>query len=231
MRSIKILSWNVRGLGRAEKMRNVSKVLVENSLNVVLLQETKLKEVSWGVKRRLCVSNLDGIEVAPSKGAIGGLVSIWDKKVFICEKSIVQDRLIILVGAIQAVGLKCGIINLYTPNDQAERERFFEYVTGLIASLEIPIVMGGDFNTIKEKEEKQGAEPSERAMQVFKYFIQQNDLIDLPLKGGAYTWFRGGSSPTACRLDRFLVSTEVLMLFSDLTQMVLPRGLSDHNPI
>ena len=38
---MKILSWNVRGLGRAEKRRMVKKVVSEIGVEILLLQETK----------------------------------------------------------------------------------------------------------------------------------------------------------------------------------------------
>ncbi|KAK8559454.1 hypothetical protein V6N13_026876 [Hibiscus sabdariffa] len=43
--------------------------------------------------------------------------------------------------------------------------------------------------------------------------------------------FRGSSEVSASRLDRFLLSAEVVSSVSNLSLKALPRGLSDHNPI
>lgn len=46
------------------------------------------------------------------------------------------------------------------------------------------------------------------AMRDFSRFIDDMELIDLPLHGGQYTWFRGNNEHSASRIDRFLISTQ-----------------------
>ncbi|GJS88285.1 RNA-directed DNA polymerase, eukaryota [Tanacetum coccineum] len=55
-------------------------------------------------------------------------------------------------------------------------------------------------------------------------------LIDLPLKGYSYTWSIKSASKMS-KLDRFLVSEGLLMLFPSLSALCLERHLSDHRPI
>jgi endonuclease/exonuclease/phosphatase family metal-dependent hydrolase len=42
---MKIVSWNVRGLGRLDKRKEVCKLVREKNPHIVCLQETKLKSV------------------------------------------------------------------------------------------------------------------------------------------------------------------------------------------
>ena len=44
------------------------------------------------------------------------------------------------------------------------------------------------------------------AMFKFSNFIERNFLVDLPLVGGEYTWFRDLENPFMSRIDRVLVS-------------------------
>ncbi|GJW10659.1 RNA-directed DNA polymerase, eukaryota [Tanacetum coccineum] len=55
-------------------------------------------------------------------------------------------------------------------------------------------------------------------------------LIDLPLKGYSYTWSIKSASKMS-KLDTFLVSEGLLMLFPSLSALCLERHLSDHRPI
>lgn len=77
---MKIISWNVRGLGEWGKRKDIKDFLLNCSPNIVLLQETKLKEVGafdirsiWGVRCK------DWIFL-PSCGASGGVLIMWDTK-------------------------------------------------------------------------------------------------------------------------------------------------------
>ncbi|GMJ13957.1 hypothetical protein HRI_005064900 [Hibiscus trionum] len=225
------LSWNVRGLGKPEKQRAVNRVLVSSKVNIGMLQESKLETISPWVKRRLLSGNLKELASAPSLGASGGIITLWDPRCFTVEKCHVEERLIVVTGSLAKTKSKVGICNIYAPNDLGERRRFFEQLSGIIDTLGIPVILGGDFNSVLTNEERSGVRDCQASMSILGEFIQSTALIDLPLLGGDYTWFRGGGSQAASRLDRFLISPEILQAIPQIIQKVLPRSLSDHCPI
>lgn len=47
--------------------------------------------------------------------------------------------------------------------------------------------MGSDFNAIRYSEERIGVSRRTRSMRLFNTFIQEFDLVDLPLKGASFT--------------------------------------------
>ncbi|GAU22768.1 hypothetical protein TSUD_129800 [Trifolium subterraneum] len=55
-------------------------------------------------------------------------------------------------------------------------------------------------------------------------------LIDLPLLGRRFTWFKPKGS-AASHLDRFLVSDGWWEKWGEASQWALPRDVSDHSPI
>ena len=69
------------------------------------------------------------------------------------------------------------------------------------------------------------------AMRHFSEVIGELQLRDLPLVGGSYTWCGGLNNRSASRLDWFLVSEEWESHFSNLSQSLLPKPISDHAPI
>lgn len=67
----------------------------------------------------------------------------------------------------------------------------------------------------------------EGRMESFCNFISESGLIDLPLIGRKYTWYKPNGS-TMSRLDRFLILEEWLNSWSCLSQWGLKRSVSDH---
>lgn len=49
-------------------------------------------------------------------------------------------------------------------------------------------VCGGDFNVVKYPVERLGASRVLHQMRQFNDFIQECELVDLPLRGTTYTW-------------------------------------------
>ncbi|KAL4330288.1 hypothetical protein AHAS_Ahas13G0385100 [Arachis hypogaea] len=62
----------------------------------------------------------------------------------------------------------------------------------------------------------------------FKGWVNDMQLINLPLTDRKYTWFRGRS---CSRIDRVLVNIEWIEKFPDIQLKGGPRGLSDHCPL
>ena len=71
-------------------------------------------------------------------GAASGLLSLWDEKFFTVEKKVVSNRYILLVGMIKSKNFRCGFGNIYTPNDDRERQAFWEDLGIVIKNLQIP---------------------------------------------------------------------------------------------
>ena len=91
----------------------------------------------------------------------------------------------------------------------------------------------GDFNAVRRPEERRslkGGGENVSDYQHFCQFIDDNELIDLPLCGRRCTWFKGDGSSMS-RLDRFLLSKEWCLQWPNCIQIALLRGLSDHCPI
>src|SRR6185503_14184001 len=61
--------------------------------------------------------------------------------------------------------------------------------------------------------------------------ISANELLDIHMVGGKYTWSNNQENPTLERLDRILISKHWEILFPTFQVHKLPREISDHNPL
>lgn len=69
----------------------------------------------------------------------------------------------------------------------------------------IPWCLIGDFNIIRYIGERLGCDSYSSTKCAFLNFIENNNLVYLPLEGASYTWFRDSDAPSMSRIDRNLV--------------------------
>lgn len=64
----------------------------------------------------------------------------------------------------------------------------------------------------------------------FKHFIDQMEVVDIPVLGKNFTWFSSDGASMS-RLDRFLLSEGVIQKWDITAQSVGDKDISDHYPI
>ncbi|XP_039040146.1 uncharacterized protein LOC120178352 [Hibiscus syriacus] len=178
-----IVLWNVRGLGKKDKVTAVCSSISTSKARVVFIQESKMEMENKSVVKRLMGKNFHERVIVPSEVASSGLISLWDADFFSMESKQVSRRLIVLEGKLIHSNLKVGLINVYALNDHAERREFLLNLN----ELRLPVIIGGDFNTVRSDDEKLGGLVNVEASKVFSDFVLGRNLIDLPLEGSAYT--------------------------------------------
>ena len=91
--------------------------------------------------------------------------------------------------------------------DFEERKQLWDYIKKSVDIFNIPWMCIGDFNEVKENEEKDGVWRTGRKINSFRDFINDCELMEVPYKGQLYTWFnKKGNGLIRERLDRALVN-------------------------
>ncbi|OMP03932.1 reverse transcriptase [Corchorus capsularis] len=147
------------------------------------------------------------------------------------SSSLRNERYIICAGFMKRVGFHCAIVNVYALNDEEGRVLLWNELKDLKEQFDLPRIIGGDFNAVLHTKERQGRDENSLGTRSFTDFTNDLQLIDMPLLGAKFTWGSNREIPSFSRLDRFLVSTEVLISFPDIKQKLKPKSLSDHNPV
>ena len=94
--------------------------------------------------------------------------------------------------------------------------------------------MGGDFNMIKSLSEKKGGTRTlSKDSIAFYNFIDNMKLVDTDTSNGLFTWNnkRGGESQVASKLDRFIISEDLMLTDKEMTMRILPFGGLHHCPV
>ena len=122
------------------------------------------------------------------------------------------------------------MVNVYSPCALSAKKSLWEELTNAkLDSQELAWCVCGDFNAVRSRSERKGIGRGDqsREMNGFNSFIESNSLLDLPLVGKLYTWFKPDGTAKS-RIDRALVTEEWLQQWPMSRQYVLRREVSDH---
>ncbi|KAK9942585.1 hypothetical protein M0R45_008239 [Rubus argutus] len=198
---MKIISWNVRGVGRRSKRRVIKDKLLNSKADVIIIQETKKEVIDrrlicsiWGVRYTDWVS-------CPSNGSSGDSSKQWTN---------------------------WWLSGVYGPNKAREREDFWQELAGLYGLCEPRWCVGGDFNVVRFPSEKSNGGRMTRSMRSFNSFLQDTLMRDPNLLNAEFTWSNLREEAVCCRLDRFIFTPEWEELFPNVRQITLARVTSDH---
>ena len=72
----------------------------------------------------------------------------------------------------------------------------------------LPIIVGGDFNIIQKRDEKNNDNFDGRWSMMFNMIVESLSLREIELPGGQFTWANSLPTPTYEKLDRVLSSVE-----------------------
>lgn len=79
--------------------------------------------------------------------------------------------------------------------------------------------------------ERLGASHYSRQMMQFNEWIEELELVDLPLRGAKFTWTNNQDRRVCSKLDQFLFTKDWLDLYPRMVQEAWQKICSDHNPI
>ena len=124
--TLQLLSWNVRGLNNPQKREVCKNLLKEWKCDIVCFQETKVFSIDVAFVRSLWGSPFIDWVVLDAVQTLGGVLLIWDKRVF--------GKLDVIVGQFSVSVLLRGVVDdfvwactgVYGPNDDGQRSILWE---------------------------------------------------------------------------------------------------------
>jgi exonuclease III len=228
-----VLSYNVRGLGGGEKRAEVRQLVREKHPLVVCIQESKLSVVDDLLIKSIWGDAPSEYSYQPSLGASGGLITVWDSSRVVVWSCMSFGHVLVVKGKVIQTAEEFILFNVYAPCDAVSKRALWERLVPLIINnQDVCLCVCGDFNSVRSIDEKKGRGTTFRQVDVdaFNNFIAGSLLIDLPICGQLFTWYRG-DGVSMSRLDRFLLSEKWCEAWPNCIQVAYQRGLSDHVPL
>lgn len=208
---MKVLTWNVRGLGEAMRRQTLGRYLNTWGADVVLLEETKLEDCDDSLWGQIGGTRLNGHVTLGSIGRSGGCIIGWRQDTVEILTSWTNRYSITVHARWRSDGRQYLITGVYGPLNAGCRPAFWEELQITRSHLpKIGWLIGGDFNVTLEANDRPIVRRGrDSGAEEFRDFIDTHMLVDFPPVNCRFTW-RSSASPTArSRLDRFLGSIEV----------------------
>ncbi|KAL8503591.1 hypothetical protein ACS0TY_022358 [Phlomoides rotata] len=151
------MSFNARELGKRIKRNEIRRLSRSNGIEMCCIQETKMEKIEdriggeiWGDKDYEWVYR-------KSEGRSGGLILIWNTKVFSKTSSWHLKGMLVANGRWVDEDADMVIINVYALCSVLEKEQLCEAIKIIVEQYEDrKICVVGDFNSIREENDRVG---------------------------------------------------------------------------
>ncbi len=190
-----------------------------------------MDKVDWRIIQSIWGNRYVAWVVLDAINTAGGVLLLWDKRVLELADSIVGKFSISCLWKCLLDGFEWVGTGLYGPTCDEIRPDFWSEVKGVRQRWAQPWCVFEDFNVVRYPNERLGCSILSTNMIDFSDFIEDLNLVDLPLHGGRYTWCNGSINPSMSRIDRVLVSLDWEEHYPDVMQKLLPKPISDRTPI
>ena len=152
---MKVLSWNCRGLGSKSKEESMMDLVSLHQPDIFLIQETKMEEAAflqvsikfWKKKGKAAIS---------SRGASGGIGTLWDDKKFEAIDIKYSSNWILTLLRQKDTNTLVRIFNIYAPNSFADKKTCWNLLREERSNQHGNVILGGDFNVTLSQDEKRG---------------------------------------------------------------------------
>lgn len=228
---MKIVIWNIRGMGRLARIRQLKELMAKEKPDIIGLQETIKKSFSERELEALAPGGGYKWGWIAASGHSGGIllgakedilqIEDWETGTFYVGATI-RDRL---------TNVRWDCLTVYGPAQHDRSEEFLEELRIRCEKAVLPLLIGGDFNLIREEKDKNSGGGNTKLMHAFNNFIEKADLREIYRGGGGYTWTNKQLKPIQSNLDRILVTTEWEGKFPLATLNSRTRVGSDHCPL
>ena len=143
----------------------------------------------------------DQFAYVPSRGAFGGIITIWNSSPFFVDVIATEDFALVTRFKSTQSAHCWTLVNVYGPCQGEQRDNFVNWLLNLNIPNNENWLLVGDFNFIRALDNcnKPGRNISD--MITFNDFIISQFLIELPVKGRLYTWSNMQLDPLLEQLD------------------------------
>lgn len=218
-----LVSWNVRGLNKAGKLREISSHLLKLQPTIVVLIETRVKqEKAQKIRDKLCLKGryLDNYNHHEN----GRLWIEWnDNKVDV--RYVRSTSQFIHCGVYDLAGtFKFWLTAIYAHNQLNERKKLWKDLEEIHDMQQGPWCAVGDYNNVAKSQDRVGGKlVTEAEYEDLQAMMDATGLSEMDSSGEFFTWTnKQADNPIYSRIDRILANIDWFQTHSDANLTILP---------
>lgn len=182
--NLKLISWNIREMNNGRKRMVIKNLMRSWKADVVCFQETKVEGDISNMVKEVWGNKWAHFAQLEASGTRGGVVIMWDKRVWDGEISSIGEYSISCCFTGVSQDLKWLLTGVYAPIKREERIEAWWEIGAARCLFTGPWVLCGDFNTVRFPSEKKNCCRINKSMSDFSNFVEDMELVDPDLYGG-----------------------------------------------
>ncbi|GJV07951.1 RNA-directed DNA polymerase, eukaryota [Tanacetum coccineum] len=165
----------------------VKAIIKSEQPDIVGLQETKCNLVDDSWVEDVWGGNGYGYSQLPAVGNSGGILVIWDTRVFTCKEVIGDDRFIAVKGEWRGKVEDIFLVCIYGPHVTRQKVSLWDRLAGLMSRWRGAWCLFGDLNVVRKNEDRLNSQVNIKEMTDFNDFINEARLVEIPMGGRKFT--------------------------------------------
>ncbi|XP_019266749.1 PREDICTED: uncharacterized protein LOC109244159 [Nicotiana attenuata] len=183
----KIGFWNVRGLNRLDKQREIHLFMHNSGASLFGLLETKIKRSK---AHRASLNLCEGWSFTKKLAhhPKGRIWLLWKPVIFDVDRLRTTDQLIHSAVKHKGTRVTINVTMIYAYNDITPRKNLWKEIEDIYRHTQGPWAVMGDFNNVLNKDEKIGSTVTMAETTEFRQCVNICSLQELKSTGAFYTW-------------------------------------------
>jgi exonuclease III len=225
------VTWNIRSLNKPGRKQALYDAISEFRFDFIGLQETKTDQVNSGFLDFISGNISFKWFSLPAKKTAGGiLVGVRDDKFEVISSS-TGTYFVSIILSDKSNSCMWQLVMVYGTAYADLKMDFFAELHVIMESCSLPILLGGDFNLVRNASEKSNENVNAQWAFLFNDWVNKWSLVKIKTANRLFTWSNNQKDPILATLDRFFASTDWEQRYPLTTVRALPRVVSDHAPL
>src|SRR3989337_356352 len=228
---MKGIFWNSRGLADLAKKRFLAETAIEDKLDFIALLETGRDNFTSQFLGTLSGGIDFDWHSLPPRGRSGGILLGVRCETLEVINVVRGDFAVKFRVRSKVDGFRWSLVAVYGAAQPELKAEFLADLVWICGDETLPILVGGDFNIIRRRDEKNNDNFDGRLAMMFNMIIESLNLREIELTGRKFTWANSLPTPTYEKLDRVLASVEWEQKYPLVSVQAMQRAISDHTPL